>query len=129
MEDYTEYFTQFEELVNPIVKKEILCKKETQFGLGYRSVNKGSTDFVMKFKIISPWNQIEAIKIVHGYYFRVNDSFIIQQNSKKLADFFAFLVAESLKKVNGDLPAGEIEIPTHQSLFTAIYFALMSRCN
>nr|WP_294862309.1 hypothetical protein [uncultured Fluviicola sp.] len=129
MEDYKKDFTQFEQIIHPIVKKEILNKKVTQFGLGFRNIDTGSNDFVMKFKIISPWNQVESIKIIHGYFFRVNDTFVINQNSEKLANFFAFLVAESLRKVNGSLCAGEIEIPTHQSLFKAIFIVLISRYN
>lgn len=129
MQDFKKDFIRFEQIIHPIVKKEVLHKKVTQFGLGFRNIDTGSNDFMMKFKIISPWNQVESIKIVHGYFFRVDDSFVLQQNSEKLANFFAYLVTESLKKVNGSLCMGEIEIPTHQSLFNAIFLVLMSRYN
>jgi hypothetical protein len=129
MEDYKKDFTQFEQIINPIIKTETLNKKATQFGLGYRSINNKSNDFVMKFKIISPWDQGKAIKIVHGYSFRVNDTLIIPHSSEKLANFFAFLVTESLRKVNGSLPVGEIEIPSHHALFRAIFLVLTSKYN
>lgn len=129
MKSYQKDFTQFQEVINPIIKKEVLHKAATQFGLDYRSLNKDSTNFVMKFKIISPCNQLEAVKIIHGYSFTVNDNFVVHQNSEKLANFFAFLVTESLRKVNGSLPSGEIKIPTHQSLFKAIFIVLTSRYN
>ncbi len=129
MEDYKKDFTQFEQIINPIIKTETLNRKATQFGLGYRSISNESKDFVMKFKIISPWDHGRAIKIVHGYSFRVNDTFIVHHSSEKLANFFAFLVAESLRKVNGSLPVGEIEIPSHHALFRAIFLVLTSRYN
>lgn len=129
MECYGNEFIQFEQIISPIIRTEGLSRKSTRFGLGYKSLNDESNDFIMKFKIISPWNNIEAIKIIHGYVFRVQDKFIVNHHSEKLADFFAFLVEESLREVNKTLEKGKIEIPQHRSLVNAIFLMLVSKSN
>lgn len=131
MEDYKTNFTQFEQVTNPIVKLGYISKGTYQLGLSYRNINRCGNHFIVKFKIISPMedNHREAVEIIHGYHFTIGDHFMMDQNSKKLADFFAFLITQSLLKVNEIFPEKEIEIPPHDLLQEPILIMLLSRNN
>jgi hypothetical protein len=129
MENYTKDFIHFEQVTNPTVKIEFLRESSYQFDLGYRRVNEKGKDFMMKFRILFPKSGNEAVEIIHGYKFSVHNNFIINQNLERVADFFAFLVLESLKRVNKSLPEGKVEIPPHKSLLKAIFHMLISKSN
>lgn len=129
MKQYKKNFIWFEQVVEPAIKVASLPVKPVPFALGYRCVSDKEKDFLMKFKIISPTDNTEAVEITHGYLFSVREDFIIRQNLKKLADFFTFLVAESLKDVNQSLGKGEIQIPSRKSLLNSIHKMLQSEMN
>ncbi|WP_300355800.1 hypothetical protein [Fluviicola sp.] len=129
MENYKKDFIHFEQVINPTVKTELLLGRSYQFDLGYRRVNERGKDFMMKFRILVPKSRDEAVVIIHGYKFSVHNTFVINQNLEKVADFFTFLVLKSLKQVNKSLPEGKIELPPHKSLLKAILLMLISRSN
>lgn len=129
MKNYKKNFIWFEEVVEPAIKVANKPCEPAQFTLGYRCVSDKEKDFLVKFKIVSPMDRREAVEITHGYLFSVREDFNIRQNLKKLADFFTFLVAESLKKVNNSLSEGEIQIPSRKSLLKSIHSMLQSQMN
>ena len=129
MEHYTKNFTWFEQVVDPAVKIECLPFGPMQFALGYRNASNIEQEFLMKFKIVSPRGRKEVVEITHGYLFSVREDFILAQNLKELAGFFAFLVTESLNKVSRSLSGRRIKIPSRRSLIRAIYAMLISGLN
>lgn len=123
-------FTKFTQLEDIIIESTNYNKDSIEFGLDYRPSGDKENQFLMKFTILSPKNDFEALKIRHGYMFEVKDSSIVNSVSIELVYFFAFLISRSLKLANESIEEiGQIQIPPHEKLCNMIFSLLKSNVN
>lgn len=130
MEKLKKYFLCYTEISDPVIHVGIPGEQYFRFGLGYRSTDSDKKSFIVKFNFGFPNNHCEVISVIHGYAFIVEEGFVVNQNLKKLAWFFSYLVQESLKKVNDSSSIeGLIEAPPIKELCSAILTGLISKSN
>lgn len=78
----------------PIIEIVSIPKKLATLALDYKHLT--GNDFVFKFTLVIPINEVLGTKIIHGYVYTITREI----NLNDLSEFFATYIFETLKKEN-----------------------------